>query len=286
MAKMVKWMVTLVGLGIFSWVALCFFQVGHTHSPLDGTYGQLCVKLSFESWDDDKECVLLLQRMLANLGVDEGSRLGAMAYKLDESSDWEEWWNQCPAQFSDLCGSEAPNYFRACRRLDLGLLDMHGHLARDEQACQVDRNFMDPPDGQDIVVVIKPRISSLRITQVAEVLPAKSLGLLTRIAQPRGVAPRRGLNKKTRDQIAHQAEKLHEAHAISQAARDYLVKWSNGSLAKAPRPATYSFLQHRWADCRHPLHALNPPIPHEPRGQKRLQARPPSKDQQKHLCNT
>ncbi len=273
--KMLKWIVALVGLGVFRWVAFAFFQVGHTHGPLDGTFGQLCVKLSFAEWDDDQECVQLLNRLLTNLGVDKGSRLGAMAYKLDETADWEEWWNQVPAHFSNLCGPEAPNYFRVCRRGDIGLLDMHSHLGKDELACEVDHNFDDGtvPCGEDIMVVIKPRISSMRVTQVAEVMPAKSLRLLTRIAQPRGIGARRHLSMKTREDIVHHAEKVFAAHAISQKARDYLVKWAEGTLARAPRPESYAFLQHRWAAHGQQPNTNAPPIPHDPTGLRRLKAK-------------
>ena len=270
--KMVKWIVALVGLGIFRWVALCFFQVGHTHGPLDGTFGQLCVKLSYETWDDDKECVLLLQRMLANLGVDAGSRLGALAYKLDESADWEEFWDQVPAQFSNLCGQDAPNYFRACRRRDIGLLDMHSHLARDEKSCPAERSFSQNPNGEDVMLVIKPRISSMRVTQVAEALPACYLSRLLRLAQPRGLAPRRHLSAKTREHVARQARKLGQSRVITRAASDYLVGWAEGTLTRNRRPEVYSFLKHRWAALAGEAAPVALPIPHEPTGLRKLQA--------------
>ena len=44
--KIVKFFLMLVSLNIFQSVELAFPQKGHTHSPLDGTFGQACVKLA------------------------------------------------------------------------------------------------------------------------------------------------------------------------------------------------------------------------------------------------
>ena len=146
--KIDKFAIALVALGIFRWVSLEYFITGHTHSPLDGTFGQLCVKLSFKEFDDDKECLRLLNDILAELGVDGSTREHALAYKMDEAADWEEWWDQVPAHFSQLCGPEAPHYFRACRRCDLGLLDMHSHLGQAEADCPIERLLETPPSAE------------------------------------------------------------------------------------------------------------------------------------------
>ncbi len=146
--KIVKFCLALVGLGIFRWVALTYFITGHTHAPIDGTFGQLCVKLSFKEFEDDVECLKHLNAILADLGVDKASREAAMAYKMDEAADWEEWWDQVPVSISQLCGPEAPHYFRVCRRCDLGLLDMHGHAGRDELTCEVERSLKSPPSAE------------------------------------------------------------------------------------------------------------------------------------------
>ena len=53
--------------------------------PLDGCFGQMCVKLSLAEFDDDLEVVAILDEFLMSSGLDSGSREGARAYKLDKA---------------------------------------------------------------------------------------------------------------------------------------------------------------------------------------------------------
>ena len=59
-------------------------EKGHTRGPLDGCFGQMCVKLPLAEFDDDMEVVASLHEFLMLSGLDAGSREGAQAYKLDE----------------------------------------------------------------------------------------------------------------------------------------------------------------------------------------------------------
>jgi hypothetical protein len=44
--NMLKWAIKLVGLGVFKWITLAYLRKGHTHIDIDGTYGQITVRLS------------------------------------------------------------------------------------------------------------------------------------------------------------------------------------------------------------------------------------------------
>ena len=48
---------------------------GHSHGPLDGAFGQLCVKLANKAFDDDMDVVRILDKEIRTMqGLDEGSR--------------------------------------------------------------------------------------------------------------------------------------------------------------------------------------------------------------------
>ena len=48
-----KFGVKLVALDCVESITFFFPEKGHTHGPLDATFGQMCVKLSLEEFDDD-----------------------------------------------------------------------------------------------------------------------------------------------------------------------------------------------------------------------------------------
>ena len=85
---MTRWAVKLVALSIVESIAPCYPQEGHTHGPLDGAFGQLCVKLSLAGFDDDMDVVNIQDNFLRTSGLDAGSRSGAKAYKVDQAPEW------------------------------------------------------------------------------------------------------------------------------------------------------------------------------------------------------
>ncbi len=119
-------------------------------------------------------------------------------------------------------------------------------MDKDKLAGGMNLNFDDgtAPCSEDIMMVIEPRISSLRVTLAAEVMPAKSVRLQIRIAQAKHIGARRNLCMKMHEDIVHHAEKVFAANAISQKARDYLVKRVAETLTRVPRSESYAFLQH------------------------------------------
>ena len=86
--KIVKFATRLVAQGWFENVILNYPQKGHTHGPLDATFGQACVKLSLAEFHDDLDVVRILDGYLKDYGLDADSRASSKAYKLDESPDW------------------------------------------------------------------------------------------------------------------------------------------------------------------------------------------------------
>ena len=87
---MTKFATELVALGVVESVVLCYPEKGHTHGPLDATFGQMCVKLSLEEFDDDMDVVSILNDFLRTSGFDANTVSGSKAYKLDEAAKWAE----------------------------------------------------------------------------------------------------------------------------------------------------------------------------------------------------
>ena len=83
--KMVKFATRLVALNLVENVILNYPMKGHTHGPLDATFGQMCVKLSLSEFDDDLNVVEILDGFLRESGLDAATRSGSKAYKLDEA---------------------------------------------------------------------------------------------------------------------------------------------------------------------------------------------------------
>ena len=80
--------VKLVALNCAESFTYMYPEKGHTHGPLDATYGQACVKLYLEEFEDDKDVVDILDHFLNTSGLYAGTREGAKAYKLDEATEW------------------------------------------------------------------------------------------------------------------------------------------------------------------------------------------------------
>ena len=112
-------------------------EKGHTHGPLDGCFGQMCVKLSLAEFDDDMEVVAILNEFLMLSGLDSGSRDGAQAYKLDEALEWIQWAEMVDLTMSNLCGPEAPHYFRIRLRSQLGFGGPEGDGQSEIIACHI-----------------------------------------------------------------------------------------------------------------------------------------------------
>ncbi len=109
-----------------------------------------------------------------------------------------------------------------------------------------------------------------------EAMAATTRASLLRIPQPRGVAARRPMSRKSRDQTAQRAEQLFNEGVIFATAKNYLCDWVKGTRALQERPPRFSFSCHRWqtlGEEEMPVPASCPNLPTEAKGQRRLQAR-------------
>jgi hypothetical protein len=244
--KMMKFAISLVALGVFRWVTLSYLVTGHTHTGLDATFGQLAVKLSHEEFDDDRQCVELLRRFVTELGIDAESRSTAWAYKLDEVAQWGEWWDQLGVSFNNLTGPDAPHYFRLCLRSDVGRDAPLPHNAKDELSRTTEAFSGCSAKPGDVMLVVKARTHSFRISQIICVLPEHMRRRMLRIPSPRGLHPRRPGGEVVKAKCAKVAAALGQERVISSDAVAYLVGWATGTRAREPRPQVFEFLSHRW----------------------------------------
>jgi len=245
--NMVRFASKVVALGVFESVTLAYLITGHTHENLDGTFGQLTVKLSAKEFSDDAEVVGILQELLRELGIDPASRAAAKAYKLDEAADWEAWWDELGLTLSALTGPEAPHWFRICRLRDLGAA-----------AGETGVPLMYPPGTpdpcqDDVVMVVKDRMSDSKVSQVIRLLPGAVCQGLS-LVQPQGQHSRRPGGADVKAKVAKVARELHAKGALNAAATLYLAGWAEATRPKQPRPAAYHFLQdRRWATPKEPV---------------------------------
>jgi hypothetical protein len=234
-SKFLKFIIALVSLGVFRWVAVIFFVPGHTHWVLDGTFGQICVRLGYKEFHDDRQCISHLNQILKNIGIDHGSRSKASAYKLDEAANWETWWGQVPLNIEDMCQEGAPHYFRVCRRADLGSLNSHGHDPCAETRSTAQAAYDDPPNGEDLMIVTKDRIASRKIAQVYAVLPQRLRATIVQ-RQPSETYPRKVMTPAQIDQIVAPALACFTHGDISLEGKNYLQEWAQGTRAREHRP--------------------------------------------------
>ena len=171
-----KFGVRLIALNILESISFLYPEKGHTHGPLDGTFGQMCVKLSLEEFEDDLDVVNILDGFLKTSGLDAATRQDAMAYKLDEAPEWVQWAEDVDLSMSALTGPEAPHYFRTCRRRHLGTMSTHGDAAAEAAASQQADHRGYQPHGDDVVLVVKDRMASVAVPQIILMLPAADLG--------------------------------------------------------------------------------------------------------------
>ena len=95
-------------------MTLSYLITGHTHEEIDGTFGQLTVKMAAEEWDDDNQLLSMLRRLLRSLGTDQPSREAAMARKLDEAADRHGWWSENNLSLNYMIGPDAPHWVKLC----------------------------------------------------------------------------------------------------------------------------------------------------------------------------
>jgi hypothetical protein len=223
-------------MGVIQHAILAYPLKGHTHGPLDGVFGQICVKLGNTEFNSASDVVEALQSFLDTAAFDGCSDTDRRAYKMDESPSWESWWDEVGLELSDLTGPRAPHFLHICKRSGLDLHEM--------DAPPTAWLGAPPPAGEDIVVAVKDRMSSLKPHQVALLVPAREVPFrrAQMSVQPTGSHPRRSIRFEERKLIRDRAAEVFQMGGIDQAAYEFLTEWSSGTLRRIPRPNTYEFL--------------------------------------------
>jgi hypothetical protein len=242
---MLKFNVKLVALNCVESFTYMYPEKGHTHGPLDATFGQTCVKLSLEEFEDDMDVVDILDHLLKTSSLDAGTRAGAKAYKLDEAVEWVKWVEEVDLAMPALTGLAAPHYFRICRRKHLGTLTACGDGTAEAAACHRAEHRGYQPNGSDVVMV-KDSMASLEVSPIILMVPVADLGRLHGLPlQPQGTHLRRAASERDRKRAHEAALMVHHAGAISKKACNYLSHWAQGARRCLPIPTNYHVLDTR-----------------------------------------
>jgi len=236
--NIIKWACKLVALDVLQYITFAYMTVGHTHCELDGTFGQVTVKLARREFDDDMDVVKHLNEIIESIGIDEESKRGSMAFKCDEAADWVSWWNEVPVEIKQITGPRSPQFFRIVRRCNLG----RGEGAAAEAQAQhtpFPGNFDQRPG--DVMMVSKAEMHDDHVHEVRTILPEGLQNGFTR--QPVGLHSRRRLDMKLRSSVSRAARKCAANNGINAKAAAYLTEWAGGTRPKQHRPQSYSFLE-------------------------------------------
>ena len=238
-SKILKFCTKLVVLGVFEHCNLAYPVKGHSHGPLDATFGQCCVKMGNSEFDDPSQVVDILQQFLDTASFEHGTREGSQAYKMDQAADWETWWEEIQLDMSNLTGPEAPHWFHICSRKDLSPSETNAPYTAWPGAPA------SHPD--DIVVAVKDRMASICSHQVALLVPGLELPSmrLNMTEQPHGHYDRKKISDKDVNHIVSMAVSVHQLGALSDRGLAFLRGWATSKARRNPRPIQYKFLQHR-----------------------------------------
>jgi len=147
---------------------------------------------------------------------------------------------------SNLIGPEAPHYFRVCLRRQLGHGGPRGNAASEINACNAAEHRGYLPRADDVVMIVKDRMASTKVSQIVLMVPEAARPALWSIdAQPTGTHARRPASDSDRKKIRDGAMRALQVGAISPKACDYLSHWAQGTRRRQPRPLQYQFLAHR-----------------------------------------
>ena len=121
------------------------------------------------------DVVSILNDFLRTSGFDANTVSGSKAYKLDEAAKWAEWGWEVELKMSNLIGPEAPHYFQICRRRHVGTGGPGRDGVQELRACASadDRGYA--PSGDDVVLIVKDRMSSLEVSQIVLLVPGQDL---------------------------------------------------------------------------------------------------------------
>lgn len=120
-----------------------------------------------------------------------------------------------------------------------------------------------PRSAGDVLVYTKRWLGDKSVVKIVSLVPqARAEEIRQCIHSPAGIAQKRTISDKVKQQIQRKAPVCLRNGDISRDAYDYLVGWSQGILPEVPRPAQYGILNYRWDSSSGPAHPGTLIAPH------------------------
>ena len=182
--------------------------------------------------------------------------------EVDTVADWESFTDPVGTTFQNHGGPRAPHYVKYFARRDLAK-ELREGTALGSTLPQI----TDLPVGvahheSDVFMLTTHFMASRSVLQVVVVCSYLQRSGLIR-AQPRGDAQRKLIPQTFTRAIRAQCDRAKEQNLISQAAHDFLVRWSTDVLKREPRPEKYKYLEYRWGAAAADVREYRPPIPYD-----------------------
>ena len=194
---------------------------------------------------DASQVVELLTGILRNNSTNgTDTKVSTYAYKLDECTNWDSWFapiDEMLGVVSNLTGPTAPHYYMFVRRDDVDAQIPTHTNAQEIEVQDFPPTFPRNPD--DVMVIVKNRLSDDQVTQVMAVIPA-CMDARTKDV-PTELHSRNPIDPEMKSKIEKIAPELRARNLISADASSYLLRWVQGTLPIHKRP-DYRWLQHRW----------------------------------------
>lgn len=231
----------LVAIGVFRYTIMSFLRTAHSHEDIDQLFGQVARLFGGKTFDCPSDMIKLLNRVSRNAessGTSNARLSSAVAYKLDQVSRWKEFGAQTAVS---IHGMRRVHYFRICHRADIGAET----LSRVSQVEDFNVGRVQP-HANDLFLVTKRWMHDTSVSRVIAVMTASTAAKLRQgFSAPSGLAGRRAIGVKVRQNIMTRVPKLRQAGELSEQAANYLLSWAAGTLHQHAKPASYSILSYR-----------------------------------------
>ena len=240
---MVSFMLLLQILGVYRFTQLGFLRTSHSHDDVDQVFGQVARLLMGKACQSAAEMINILEQCIDNGNQPEQSgRLRgsvAVASKLDQVSCWKQFVSQAGLSFKGL---RNVHYMRFSSRKDLGadVLDNVHHL--EELGGRWE------PHSDDVFLITKKWLSDTEVQRAIAVVPASvAQQIRTGYQPPAGLARRRAIGEQVQQNLLKRVPICQRSGEVTNEGARYLLGWCQGILPQKTKPATYTFLSHRWS---------------------------------------
>lgn len=241
---MLNFVLLLTILKIFRSTSMGFLRTAHSHEDVDQCFGQISRLLMGKSCNSADGMVALIADATMNHQSNETSKSRLRgstveSVKVDEISAWKHFVAQAGLSFKGL---RRVHYFRFCMRQDMGS-DVLDHVAELEE---LHSRFQ--PHPEDIFLITKRWLADTEVTRAIAVVPAsRAKEIRQGFHPPSGVAARRTITEQVRNNIQKRVPPLRRKGELSAEAAEYLLKWSDGTLRRKPKPVAYPLFAYRYS---------------------------------------